>query len=246
MSDADFPRLVIDNNSPVVSGTPDRSANPITPSSHLPGIEPRALHIDTVERFTCSSIATAPVPPSASINSDAEPICFASMRDRLSQNVRFWNPQISRLVNSLIVNGRDSRFGREKHLFMTDRQYWQYDGAETLRRLDVALRERHHIDINQRGQTKQAAGIIGFANSTIPMWQKRGGVPLKNVGKLAERLEVRVEYLLAIDDDMGPAPTRSLSGPDVITTDMERRILDTINARFVEFDRRLSKLEKAG
>ena len=125
---------------------------------------------------------------------------------------------------------------------MTERKYWQYDGAETLRRIDMALRERHHIDINERGQMKKAAGLLGIGASTLPMWQRRGAAPLKNIGKLAQLLEVRVEFLLGIDDDMGQAPPAEKS--NVIR--MEQRILDAIDERFAEFERRLSKLERVG
>lgn len=239
-----FPRLEIDNSSPAVSGNSDSSAMLITSRSHLPGMEFRARHIDTVERFTCSPFATAPVPPSASINSDADPICFASMRDRLSQNVRDWKPQSSRSVISPTVNSRDSRFGREKHRLVMGRKYWQYDGAETLSRIDIVLRERHQIDIKERGQIKRAAGLLGIGASTIPMWQKRGGVPIGKVGELAEALEVRVEFLLAIDDDMGDPPVYPAEKSNVVR--MEQRILDAIDERFAEFERRLSKLEKTG
>lgn len=207
-------RLVVDNDasaiarkSAALTSHPLRSASLSIVRCQRPGIEPRRRHMETVELSMPSREASAPVPPKASMISDADlGLGRVLMSDtNISQSVRIGNRKSSQNVHTTYFTRRDITTTNAQDARMVESQKKKLTLEQKVaayRRVLIALKERHGIDVVPHGGGKRAADFFDVKPNTFGMWRTRG-VSAHEIPHVAERLNVDMAFLLGLTDAMG-------------------------------------------
>lgn len=196
MSEAEFPRLVIANNSLAGNDTPDRSAKSIKGKCQRPGIWPRLVHINTALGVSSAkAAATAFGPPNRFTMSSGDVMgTDGGMRARSNQELLVpasWN----------ILCRYDDTSGNQSHhggmgLAKSNKSLWN---AKVVARLRGLLSE---MGWSEKTLAEDIHKHLGLTKKAVEKYFYSDSIPAFSIYFISDHLGISTDYLMLSSDNL--------------------------------------------